>query len=290
MSFLTGKELSAVLVSEFLDWCDASQRACKQCPFLVCVLLRPGEEVQCIVTGRRARLPERAVRLVAVAVPGFPRCVHAVTSSGRSVCVNASSASTFLCREAAIFREVGDHGGPTALAYRVSDKSALQLVFRRDTHRCLRRFHRPACSPAVKEFAAGRLFWGVTHHGCASQACWRRLGRGLCGPPSLGGQRHVNGAQSPFHERGRGQKRRRRRSESGGICSRTHLGWSGRTPKGEDKMSRAPAAAALHGRRRDGRLGLPLREEFARAPSPERDASGRHRRRRRQAADPRCAS
>ena len=94
--------------------------------------------------------------------------------------------------------ENGKAGAATALtAYRVSDKSALQLVFRRDTRRSLRRFHRPAWSPAVKQFAAGRLFWSVTHRGCASLACWRRLG--LCGPcesggpPSLAGQRHVNG-------------------------------------------------------------------------------------------------
>ena len=79
----------------------------------------------------------------------------------------------------------------------MSDKSALQLVFRRDTRRSLRRFHRPACSPAVTQFAAGRLFWSVAHRGCASLAYWRRLllrgPRESGGPPSLAGQRHVHG-------------------------------------------------------------------------------------------------
>ena len=105
-----------MLVPNFLDWCEVSRGARNRCPFVVCALLRPGDEVQCAVTGRRARLPERAVRLVGVTMPGHPRCVHAVTSSGRSSCVNALPGSTYSCRAAAICRETEDHGGATAFA------------------------------------------------------------------------------------------------------------------------------------------------------------------------------
>ena len=70
-------------------------------------------------------------------------------------------------------------------------------MFRRDTRRSLPRFHRPAWSPDVQQLAAGRLFRSVAHRGCASLACWRRLGlrgpRESGEPPSLAGQRHVNG-------------------------------------------------------------------------------------------------
>jgi len=122
LSQLAGQELSAVLVSELLDWCEVDTGLSEPRPFAVCGLLRPGDEVLCLATEegleRRTRLPERAERLVQVSLVGVSRCVHAVTAAGRSMCIGCSGyrPEAFGCVFATVFRGADAHGGPSSFA------------------------------------------------------------------------------------------------------------------------------------------------------------------------------
>ena len=120
LSARAGKELSALLVYELLDWCTAGSTQSHVChnlfSFVVCGLLHPGDEVACLWSSKRLRLPQRAVRLVG----GFADCVHAVTSSGRSFCVSRYGVgvptSALCCLWATLFQMAEDHGGPSTFA------------------------------------------------------------------------------------------------------------------------------------------------------------------------------
>ena len=121
LSDLEGQELSALLVPELLDWCTTGSGApgserSDLAPFAVCGLLHPGDEVVCLWSEERLPLPQRAVRLVG----GFGNCVHAVTSSGRSICVSrygvGAPNSALCCLWASVFFGAEEYGGPSVFA------------------------------------------------------------------------------------------------------------------------------------------------------------------------------
>jgi hypothetical protein len=128
---LAGQELSALLVSDLLDWCAADRsnlsmhKSEGSGSFAVCGLLRPGDEVVCLWSQERKRLPQRAVRLVG----GFEDCVHAVTPLGRSFCIShygvCAPNSPLCCLWASAFLEAEDYGGPRLFA--VTQQAAFML-------------------------------------------------------------------------------------------------------------------------------------------------------------------
>lgn len=122
---LAGAELAAVLVPELLTWCALDYEYCFERAFSVCGLFRPGDEVVCLTTELRLRLPGRAIRLVKIS----KTCVHAVSAAGRSWCLRelhcTSNYTGYRCRALAAFDEAYQHGGPAEFAS--MDREALLL-------------------------------------------------------------------------------------------------------------------------------------------------------------------